>query len=135
METAVLAKRIWAYIINLVLYLGIGFAAGVPFLMLLNIQIIFYILISFGITIILSFFFDLFLLVVSKGYTIGTAIIGIRYVSSDGKRINRRQAMVRSASESMLIFVIIDLMYFVKNNTERGVIDRLSNSFAIDTRL
>ena len=135
METAVLAKRIWAYIINLILYLGIGFASGVPFLILLNVQVIFYILISFGIAIIFSFFFDLFLLVVSKGYTIGTAILGIRYVSSDGKRINRRQAMVRSASESMLIFVIIDLMYFIKNNTERGVIDRLSNSFAIDTRL
>ena len=135
METAVLAKRIWAYIINLVLYLGIGFAAGVPFLILLNVQIIFYILISFGAAIILSFFFDLFLLAVTKGYTIGAAILGIRYVSSDGKRINRRQAMVRSASESMLIFVIIDLLYFIKNNTERGVIDRLSNSFAIDTRL
>lgn len=135
METAILSKRVWAYIINLIIYLGVGFAASIPFLTLLNVHIVFYLLISFGVAIILSFFFDLFLLVVTKGYTMGSAILGIKYVTENGNKISRRQAMIRSASESIVVFVILDLCYFLRYRTERGVIDRLSDSFAIDTRI
>lgn len=135
METARLSKRFWAYVINLVLYLGIGFAVASPLLIVTTAHIIFYFLTAFGSAIILSFFFDLFLLVVSHGHTIGSAIFGIKYVSSDGKKINRKQAMIRSASESTLVFVVLDYIYFLRYRTERGVIDRLSDSFAIDTRL
>ena len=135
METAVLSKRVWAYIINLVIYLGVGFSLSIPFLTLLNIHVVFYLLISFGVAIILSFFFDLFLMVVTKGYTMGSAILGIKYVSENGNKLSRRQAMIRSASESILVFVILDLLYFLRYRTERGAIDRLSDSFAIDTRI
>ena len=135
METARLNKRFWSYIINLVFYLGIGFAAASPLLILTTAHIIFYFLTSFGSAIILSFFFDLFLLVVTKGYNIGSAIMGVKYVTNNGERINRRQSMIRSASESTLVLVFLDLIYFLRYRTERGVIDRLSDSFAIDTRL
>ena len=135
METARLSKRVWAYIINLVLYLGLGFASASPFLNLLHLHVIFYLLIAFGIAIILSFFFDLFLLVVTRGFTLGSAIFGIKYVSSDGQPINRKQSLIRSASESILVFALLDLIYFIRFRTERGVIDRLSDSFAIDNRL
>ena len=135
METARLNKRFWSYIINFVFYLGIGFAAASPLLILTKVHIIFYFLTAIGGAVILSFFFDLFLLVVSKGYTIGSAIMGVKYVTNNGEKINRRQAMIRSASESTLVFIFLDLIYFLRYRTERGVIDRLSDSFAIDTRL
>ena len=71
---------------------------------------------------------------VTKGYTLGSAIIGVKYVSSDGKNIKFSQIIIRSGSESILIFAFIDLIYLVRNRTERGAIDRLSDSFAIDIR-
>ena len=135
METARLAKRVWAYFINLILYLGIGFGGSVPFLTTLRLHIALYILISLGITIIASFAFDALLMKTTHGYSIGAAIMGIKYVASDGKMISNKQIVVRSASESLLIFVFFDWIYFLKNRTERGVIDRLSDSFAIDTRI
>ena len=135
METAILSKRVWAYIINLILYLGIGFAVSVPFLTLLNIHVVLYVHISFAFAIVLSFIIDYFILIHTKGYTIGSAILGIKYVSKDGRKLGKRQSMIRSASESILVFVILDLFYFLRYRTERGVIDRLSDSFAIDTRI
>ena len=135
METARLSKRIRAYIINLIIYLGIGFGTAVPFLTLLKFHIVFYILIALGIAIVVSLLFDILVMVSSHGYTFGSAIMGVRYVASDGKVLNGKQIVVRSACESIVIFVFLDLIYFIKNRTERGVIDRLSDSFAIDTRI
>ena len=135
METARLAKRVWAYIINLVFYLGTGFACAIPFLTLLNWPVVFYVLISLGIAIIFSFVNDALIMKLTRGFTVGSAIMGIRYVASDGQKLSSKQIIIRSMSESILIFVFFDLIYFVKNRTERGVIDRLSDSFAIDTRI
>ena len=135
METARLFKRFWVYTINLIFYLGIGFAVASPILVFTKLPLVLYFHVAAAASAIISFFFDLFLLVVSKGYNIGSAIFGVKYVSSNGERINRRQAMIRSASESTLVFVLLDLIYFLRYRTERGVIDRLSDSFAIDTRL
>lgn len=132
METAILSKRVWVYIINLVLYLGIGFLGALPFLTLLKVHALLYVLFAIIIAILISFIFDLIILICSHGYTIGSAILGVKYVSSDGQRLTKRQCFIRSASESILIFVLFDWIYFAKNRTERGVIDRLSDSFAID---
>ena len=135
METARLAKRVWAYIINLFFYLTTGFACSIPFLTLLSCPVYAYILISLGIAFVFSFINDLLIMVLTRGYTVGSAIMGVRYVASDGKKLSFKQALVRSGCESTLIFVFFDLIYFLKNRTERGVIDRLSDSFAIDTRI
>ena len=134
METAVLSKRIWLYIINLIFYLGVGFGAASPFIIIFQLHWALYLLIAAGIAIVFSFFFDILLLTASKGYTLGSAIMGVKYVASDGKRIDFKQAILRSGCESLLIFAIYDLFYFIKNRTERGAIDRLSDSFAIDMR-
>ena len=135
METARLAKRVWAYIINLVFYLATGFACGIPFLTLLSWPVYAYILISLGIAFVFSLINDLLIMLLTRGYTVGSAIMGVRYVASDGKKLSFKQALVRSSSESIFIFAFLDLIYFLKNRTERGVIDRLSDSFAIDTRI
>lgn len=135
METARLSKRVWAYIINLLIYIGIGFGSAIPFLTMLNFHIIFYVLIGIGFSFALSFALGSLIMSVSHGYNIGSALLGIRYVASDGKNLMVRQVIIRSFSESIVILVILDLVYFIKTRTERGVIDRLTSSFAIDTRI
>ena len=134
METATLAKRFLAYVINAILYLGFGFAACLPFLLLLHVHIVAYVFISLGLAIIISFLLNLLLMIITKGYNIGNAILGIQYVARGEERINGKQAFIRASSESIFIFILFDLIYFIKNKTERGVIDRLSDTFAIDVR-
>ena len=135
METARLSKRIWVYLINLLFYLGLGFSIASPVIVAAHLHVLIYLAVAFGISIILSVFFDLFLLSISKGYNLGSAICGVKYVSSNGSVISKRQALIRSIYESIIIFVVFDWIYFLKNRTERGVIDRLSDSFAIDNRI
>ena len=57
METAVLSKRIWLYIINLIFYLGVGFGAASPFIIIFQLHWALYLLIAAGIAIIFSFLF------------------------------------------------------------------------------
>ena len=134
METAVLSKRFWVYFINLVIYVLVGFLSSLPFLLVLHFHPLLYVLIAVLISMILSFVLDYVLLVATKGFTIGSAIFGVKYVGYDGKIITGKQAFIRSGSETILIFVLFDLIYFIKSRTERGVIDRLSDTFAIDLR-
>ena len=134
METAVLSKRVWMYIINLIFYVGVGFGAASPIYVLLHWHVLAYVGIALGSAIILSFVLDCILLKGTKGYTIGSGILGVKFVSSDGQIINGKQIVIRSMAESILILAFLDLIYFLKNRTERGVIDRLSDTFAIDNR-
>ena len=135
METAKLSKRVLLYIVNLIFYVGVGFAVASPAIAVAHLHVALYVLIAFGCGIILSFVTDKARLVWTKGYTLGSAIFGIKYVSSDGNSISKKQAFIRSAYESIFIFVFLDFLYFLKHRTERGNIDRLSGSFAIDTRI
>ena len=132
METATLGKRIWLYIINTILYQGLGFAAALPFLLLLHLHVAIYILIAVGFDAVISFLLAMFLLSVSHGYTFGSALMRVKYVTYDGNYIRFKQILVRAAADSIAIFAFFDLLYFINNHTERGVVDRLSNSFAID---
>lgn len=134
METAVLSKRVWMYIINLIFYVGVGFGAASPIFIVLHWHILAYVGIALGAAIIISFIFDSILLKITKGYTIGSAILGVKFVSSDGQKMNGAQIVIRSMAESIIIFALLDFIYFLKNRTERGVIDRLSDTFAIDNR-
>ena len=134
METAVLSKRVWLYIINLIFHLGVSFGGASPFLIVLHFHLLYYILISLGIAIIFSFIFDFLLMIITHGYTLGSALVGVKYVASNGQKITKGQAFLRSGSETLVIFALIDLLYLVINRTERGAIDRLSDSFAIDIR-
>lgn len=134
MEVAVLGKRIWLYIINLIIYMAIGFSSSLPFLLVLHLHWALYILISLGITIVIAILLNFLSLIITRGYTIGSAIIGVKYVGARNERIKAGQAFVRAFAEAILILAFYDLIYFWKNRTERGVIDRLTSTFAIDIR-
>ena len=134
MEVAVLGKRIWSYILNLIIYMIIGFSSSLPFLLVLHLHWALYILISLGITITSAMVISFLLLVITKGFNIGSAIFGVKYVGVRNEGITGKQAFVRAMAEAIIIFPLFDLFYFWKNRTERGVIDRLTNTFAIDIR-
>ena len=135
METAILPKRVWIFIINMIIYHCVGFAASLPFLLILHLHVVFYILIGIGMSTLTSFIWNYLVLTTSRGFTLASALLGVKFVSSDGNKISQKQIVIRAISESIAILAFFDFIYFVKNRTERGVIDRLSDSFAIDIRL
>ncbi len=132
METASLGKRILIFVANTILSLGCGFAAATPFLVVLHWHPALYVIYSLAFSGITCFILEFLVLLISKGYTIGSAIVGVKFVSPDAKKISAKQMTIRAICESVYMFAIFDLGYFIKNKTERGIIDRLCDSFAID---
>lgn len=132
METASLGKRILIFVANTILSLGFGFAVATPFLVVLHWHPALYVLFSFIFSGIFCFLLEFVILFFSKGYTAGSAMVGVKIVSADGLSVTVKQMLVRAICESVYIFALFDLIYFIKNRTERGIIDRLSDSFAID---
>lgn len=134
METVSLLKRTIIYILNALLFSALGLAAALPFLLVLGVGVFWYIVIGVSFAYLLSLFINSLTMILSKGYTIISVLFGVKVVGVEEKSVNRYQAFIRMLCETLLIFAILDLIYLVKNRTERGVIDRLSDTFMIDLR-
>lgn len=134
METISLAKRIIVYLFNALIYSAIGFASALPFLLILHWEIWIYILIGLSFSVITSIVLISLLLWATKGYTLISFLFGVKVVGVEEKNIQYKQAIIRAFNESIVIFAILDLIYLISRRSERGVIDRLSNTFMVDTR-
>ena len=134
METVSLVKRAIIYILSGILYSVIGYGSALPFLLILNLNIWIYIAIGLGFSVVISILFSYLILLISKGYTIISFFFGVKVVGVEEKNITSKQAIIRAFNENIVIFTIIDLVYLISHRTERGVVDRLSDTFMIDTR-
>ena len=134
METVSITKRIIIYILSGLLYSLIGYGSALPFLLLLKINIWIYIAIGLAFSVATSILLIFFLLWLAKGYTIVSFFFGVKVVGVEEKNITPSQALIRAFNESVVIFAILDLFYLISHRTERGVIDRLSDTFMIDIR-
>ena len=134
METVSIIKIIIIYILSGLLYSLIGYGSALPFLLLLKINIWIYIAIGLAFSVATSILLIFFLLWLAKGYTIVSFFFGVKVVGVEEKNITPSQALIRAFNESVVIFAILDLFYLISHRTERGVIDRLSDTFMIDIR-
>ena len=134
METVSLLKRTIIYVLNTIFFSASGLGIATPFLLILDVGVFWYIIIGVAIAISLSIAMNFLALWLSKGYTMISVLFGVKVVCAEEKNINKKQAIIRMLCESLLIFAVLDLIYLIKNRTERGVIDRLSDTFMIDLR-
>ena len=134
METASLAKRIIIYLLSGLLYAAIGYASALPFLLINKLNIWIYIAIGLGFSVATSIVLTWLILWASKGYTIISFLFGVKVVGVQEKRITGKQAIIRAFHESIAIIALLDLIYLISHRTERGVIDRLSDTFMLDMR-
>lgn len=138
MNNAKLPRRIISYVFDMALsfaialtlvILGSIFIKGFANLGIFYIVIIFFVLL--WITYVFIFTFWLFL---SNGRTLGMLIFGLRVVHKDISRLKFGDCLARSASEGVLIFIVIDLFFVLITNTERTSFDRISNTYVVDWR-
>lgn len=134
METASLAKRIIIYLLGGLLYTAIGYASALPILLINKLNIWIYIAIGLGFSVVTSIVLTWLILWASKGYTIISFLFGVKVVGVQEKRITGKQAIIRAFHESIAIIALLDLIYLISHRTERGVIDRLSDTFMLDMR-
>ncbi len=138
MNTAKFPKRVISYVFDMILsflfslalvILGSVFIPGFADLGIFYIVLIFFGLLWFIYTFIFTFW-----LFISNGRSLGMLIFGLRVVHKDISRLSFGDCLARSASEGMIVFVVIDLFYVLINNTERTAFDRISNTYVVDWR-
>ena len=134
METISTGKRLWLYIINVLAYTGLSFVACLPFLLLVKLAVGWYIAISIGVAIASAVVFRYLLIRIMHGYTIISFFFGVKYIGVEERELHKQQVIIRVINEAILFLLLLDLIYLKSNHTERGVIDRISNSFTIDLR-
>lgn len=134
MEIVKVWKRTIIYLLNCMMYTLIGYASALPFLLLLHVNIWIYIVIGLGFSVIISIAISFLILWGSKGYNVVCYMFMVKIVGEQEKNITPKQALIRAFCESVFIFAILDFIYLLSHRTERGVIDRLSNTFMIDLR-
>lgn len=134
MKTIDLRKRLFIYIIDMFLYSGLAFLSICPFIFICKIDLWIDILMGIGFVILYSFVFTFLLLKLFRGYTIISAIFGAKVVGVEEKKITTSQALVRALNQSLWIILLFDIIYLLANKTQRGVIDRLTDTFVVDMR-
>lgn len=118
----------------MIIYSGLAFLSSWPFVFEYKLHAFFLVLIIAGFIFAYSFILNFLLLKMLRGYTIISAILGVKVVGVEEKNISVNQAFIRSLNQALWIIVIYDLIYLVKNKTQRGVIDRLTDTFVVDMR-
>lgn len=140
MNTVKLSKRIFAYLIDLVIvtlpiiaflnwlfyYVNMSFNYSIPWYFLL--------LAGFSLKWIVYTFFSILFLFIFNGRTLGNLILGIKIVHSDLKHLSFLDTICISAVHGLLSMMIISLFYMIIVHTERSVSDRLTDTYSIDYR-
>lgn len=68
---------------------------------------------------------------ISKGYTLFSYLFRVKYVKEREEPINKSQAFLISFHQMIIIFAVIDILYLVLFRVERGLIEKISNTFCL----
>ena len=140
MNTARTNKRIFAYIIDLLLC-TMPVIAGAILLyyqisVAYNYNIPWYFLLV-GVLVtkwVVYFILSTIILLLSNGRTVGNFIFGIKIIHSDFKHLSLKDAMCISAVHGLIIMMVINMFYVYLVHTEKSVADRLTQTIAVDYR-
>lgn len=138
MNIATFGKRIWAYIIDMLLAYAIPVVAlifaYVRFSELNQIPVIFVVLgMLFATWFVFTFIYSIWLFA-SNGRTLGRLIFGLRVVHTDISRLSFSVCLARAATEGCIILIGISAIYTLAVHTEKTVFDRLTNTVVSDWR-
>ncbi|HOJ45614.1 MAG TPA: RDD family protein [Bacilli bacterium] len=132
MRIARYEKRLLAYFIDFAI--ALAGALAIFFLIPMSLTIVEKVLLSQIGASFIYFILTFLLLWVSNGYTLGSALSGIRVVRLDDEKIGVKEALVRASSLAIFPWAIINAVNMLLVHTERTLFDRLSDTLVIDRK-
>ena len=138
MNIARFEKRIIAYLIDMVLAIGIvvtGYIFG--YLFIEPIRVIpwyFSIIIFLVIVWLIYMLINVNWLFFSNGRSLGALIVGIRVVHPNLERLTYKDCVCRSAALAIIPMVFVNAIYMLVVHTEKTAFDRMSKTVVVDWR-
>ena len=134
MDIARYERRVFAYLIDVLLCLGCAFLTWsfIPWMRAfpLAAQIV-------VLEVMMGLYYMLFggiLLKWSNGYTLGGALLRTKVVHMDDRDITYRDAFIRSVCLSIIPWVLVNAIYMLIVHTERTICDKITDTIVIDRR-
>ncbi len=138
MEIARYEKRVIAYLIDLVVAFAPAFASALILYFMyqssFNLPIYFYVLAVELATYLVFIIFTFLFLVISKGFTFGSLILGIKVMHPNRLPLTARDAFLRGVTIGVLPLVLVNAIYMISVHTERTIFDRMTETVVVDYR-
>jgi uncharacterized RDD family membrane protein YckC len=78
--------------------------------------------------------FTFFFILISKGYTFGSLIMGVKIIHPNRIPLTARDAFLRGATIGVLPMVLVNAIYMISVHTERTIFDRITETVVVDYR-
>ena len=134
MELASFKKRIFVYLIDFLIALMIGIGASVPLFLFTSMPYFFALLFAFLFTYLAYFLINIFIMHISKGYTLGGLILWVRNVNEDGSTLTYKKIIERNLYLGLLPLALINAIDYFIHNAHKLVLDRLIDIDVIDVK-
>ncbi|MCD8195075.1 MAG: RDD family protein [Coprobacillus sp.] len=134
MNAVKLYKRTLAYILDYLIWVIVSFLVLLFLYTREYVGVSMYIVYSIVGAIVLMFFYTLICEYASHGYTFFSFAFSFRIVREDQNRLKASDTTLRALLECLGIFPILDFIYLLVKRTNRGAIDRVTNTFAVSTK-
>jgi len=132
MEIAKFTKRVFSYLIDLIICFAIGAGCGVPLFMFTKIPWYFNMLITlsccYGSYLLLCILF----MSIFRGRSLGALIFGIKHVNQDGSNISIRNVIIKNLYLGLIPFTIVNAVYMLIVHTEKTLFDKITDTIVID---
>ena len=124
MISAKLYKRFFAYLIDLLACTCASFSLLCFIFLKWSDLLYLYIILGFVFTYIFYFVFLPLINFLSKGYSLGYAIFGIKIVNKANANLSFKQLYIKSCIEVFIFLYLIDCLFILTNRTEISAIDQ-----------
>ncbi|MCQ2795634.1 MAG: RDD family protein [Bacilli bacterium] len=134
MEIARFNKRVFSYLVDFLISIGIGAGCSVPLFMFAVLPWYFSMMISFLICYVVYLLINVPVMYFSKGRSFGAFIFGIKTVTKENGTISSRNIWVKQLYLGLIPFVVANAIYMLVVHTEQTLFDRITNTIVIDIK-
>ena len=132
MDYAQRKNRLLSYLFDLLITLGASMGIFSFTIFSFHIGIIYYLLISVFACYFLYILSVSILLKISKGMTLGGLIFNVRITQTKNRRLSAKQLLIRTSLQGLLPFVLLDIFYLYKHDTNLSVIDKITSTLVVN---
>ena len=132
MDYAQRKNRLLSYLFDLLITLGVSMGIFSFTIFSFHIDIIYYLLISVFACYFLYILSVSILLKISKGMTLGGLIFNVRITQTKNRRLSAKQLLIRTSLQGLLPFVLLDIFYLYKHDTNLSVIDKITSTLVVN---
>lgn len=134
MEIARFEKRIFAYLIDILIAVGLGCTSGALLFIYTKIPWYFSMLLTILNCYLIYLIINVPLMFFTKGRTIGSFIFRIKTISVDNNPITFKDCLIKNLYFGLIPVTIVNAVYMLIVHTEKTIIDTITDTISVDSK-